>query len=154
MKPKNTMQFKTLVLATLTVLLSACAISSQKEQAKALLDEGIALHQKQDYQHAMPYFEQAQQAGHMKAPRYLGLMYLNGEGVAQNAQTAFAYFTQAAEAGDITGQYWLGYCYENGVGTAKDMTQAVRWYQKSAARGDPVSQPAMDALNRLGVKAN
>lgn len=60
----------------------------------------------------------------MKAPRYLGLMYLNGEGVAQNVQTAFAYFTQAAEAGDITGQYWLGYCYENGVGTEKDMTQA------------------------------
>ena len=90
----------------------------------------------------------------MKASRYLGLMYLNGEGVAQNAQTAFAYFTQAAEAGDITGQYWLGYCYENGVGTAKDMTQAVRWYQKSAARGDHVSQPAIDALSRLGVKAN
>ena len=43
----------------------------------------------------------------MKAPRYLGLMYLNGEGVAQNVQTAFAYFTQAAEAGNITGQYWL-----------------------------------------------
>ena len=154
MKPKKTMQFKTLVLAILTALLTACAISSQKEQAKVLLDEGIALYQKQDYQHAKPYFEQAQQAGHMKAPRYLGLMYLNGEGVAQNTQTVFAYFTQAAEAGDITGQYWLGYCYENGVGTAKDMTQAVRWYQKSAARGDHVSQPAIDALNRLGVKTN
>jgi len=62
----------------------------------------------------------------MKAPRYLGLMYLNGEGVAKNTQTAFGYFTQAAEAGDITGQYWLGYCYENGIGTAKDMIQAVR----------------------------
>ena len=148
------MQFKTLVLAILTALLTVCAAPSQREQAKALLDEGIALYQKQDYQHAKPYFEQAQQAGHMKAPRYLGLMYLNGEGVAQNAQTAFAYFTQAAEAGDITGQYWLGYCYENGVGTAKDMTQAVRWYQKSAARGDHVSQPAIDALNRLGVKTN
>jgi tetratricopeptide repeat protein len=34
------------------------------------------------------------------------------------------------------------------------MTQAVRWYQKSAARGDHVSQPAIDALNRLGVKTN
>ena len=133
-----------------TALLAACsAVPHHNEQAKALLDEGITLYQKQDYQHAKPYFEQAQQAGHMKAPRYLGLMYLNGEGVAKNAQTAFAYFTQAA-----TGQYWLGYCYENGVGTEKDMTQAMRWYQKSAARGDHVSQPAIDALNRLGVKAN
>ena len=138
-----------------TALLTACsAVPHHNEQAKALLDEGITLYQKQDYQHAKPYFEQAQQAGHMKAPRYLGLMYLNGEGVAKNAQTAFAYFTQAAAAGDITGQYWLGYCYENGIGTAKDMTQAVRWYQKSATRGNHVSQPAIDALNRLGVKAN
>ena len=61
---------------------------------------------------------------------------------------------QLPDAGDITGQYWLGYCYEHGVGTAKDMNQAVRWYQKSAVRGDHVSQPAIDALNRLGVKTN
>ena len=85
---EKTMKFKILVLTTLAVLLTACVAPLQKEQTKALLDEGIALYQKQDYQHAKPYFEQAQQAGHMKAPRYLGLMYLNGEGVAQNAQTA------------------------------------------------------------------
>ena len=48
--------------------------------------------------------QKAQQAGHMKAPRYLGLIYLNGEGVAKSAKTAFAYFMQAAEEGDITGQ--------------------------------------------------
>ena len=148
MKPKLS------ALAISALLAAYSAVPQHNEQAKSLLDEGIAVYHKQDYQHAKPYFEQAQQAGHMKAPRYLGLMYLNGEGVVKNAQTAFVYFTQAAEAGDITGQYWLGYCYENGVGTEKDMTQAVRWYQKSAARGDHVSQPAIDALNRLGIKAN
>ena len=148
------MPCKTWALAAITFALTACATPSPKEQVKALLDEGIVFYQKHDYAQALPYFEQAQQAGHMKAPRYLGLMYLHGEGVEKNAQTAFTYFTQAAEAGDITGQYWLGYCYENGIGTAKDMTQAVRWYQKSAARGDHVSQPAIDALNRLGVKTN
>ncbi|MBH5328476.1 sel1 repeat family protein [Eikenella sp. S3360] len=149
------MQTKTLALTAAIFVFTACtAVPTHNVQAKALLDEGIALYQKQDYANARPYFEQARQAGHMKAPRYLGLMSLNGEGVEKDAQAAFAYFTQAAEAGDITGQYWLGYCYENGIGTAKDLTQAVRWYQKSAARGDHVSQPAMDALNRLGVKAN
>ena len=82
MKPK-------LSALAISALLAACsAVPQHNEQAKVLLDEGIALYQKQDYQHAKPYFEQAQQAGHMKAPRYLGLMYLNGEGVAQNAQTA------------------------------------------------------------------
>ena len=82
MKPK-------LSALAISALLAACsAVPQHNEQAKVLLDEGIALYQKQDYQHAKPSFEQAQQAGHMKAPRYLGLMYLNGEGVAQNAQTA------------------------------------------------------------------
>ena len=58
-----------------SVLLAACsAVPHHNEQAKALLDEGIALYQQQDYQYAMPYFEQAQRAGHMKAPRYLSLM--------------------------------------------------------------------------------
>ena len=97
------MKSKLSVLAATALLASCSAVPHHNEQAKALLDEGIALYQKQDYQYAMPYFEQAQQAGHMKAPRYLGLMYLNGEGVVKNAQTAFAYFTQAAGAGDITG---------------------------------------------------
>ena len=50
------MKFQTLVLATLAALLTVCAAPAQREQAKALLDEGIALCQKQDYQHAVPYF--------------------------------------------------------------------------------------------------
>lgn len=149
------MKFKILVLAIITAALAACAAApTEREQAKALLDQGIALYQQQDYAAALPYFVQAEQAGQMKAPRYLGLMYLNGEGVAKDPSAAFAHFKEAAARGDITGQYWLGYCYENGVGTAKDMSQALEWYRKSAARGDHVSQPAIDALARLGVQNN
>lgn len=114
-----------------------------------MLDEAVALYQKQDYAQALPYFVQAEQAGQMKAPRYLGLMYLNGDGVAKDPSAAFGYFQKAAARGDITGQYWLGYCYEHGVGTAKDMNQAIEWYRKSAERGDHISQPAIDALKRL-----
>ena len=71
------------------------------------------------------YFEQAQQAGHMKAPRYLGLMYLNGEGIAKNAKPLLPASMQAAEGGHR--QYWLGIATKNGIGTAKDMTKAVHW---------------------------
>lgn len=88
----------------------------------------------------------------MKAKRYLGLMYLNGEGVAKDEKQAFAYFKQASEQGDISSQYWLGFCYENGIGTAQNLMQAVGWYKKSAARGDQISQPAIEALKRLNMK--
>lgn len=149
------MKFKPLLFAALIAALFACTtVPSNKEQAKALLDQGVSLYQKQDYAQALPYFTQAEREGHMKAPRYLGLMYLNGEGVAKDPAAAFSYFQKAADRGDITGQYWLGYCYENAIGTAKSMSQAIAWYQKSAERGDHISQPAIDALKRLGVRSN
>lgn len=85
----------------------------------------------------------------MKAPRYLGLMSLNGQGVPRDAAQAFTYFQQAASKGDITGQYWLGYCYENAIGTAQNLALAKKWYEQSAQRGDVIAAPAMVALGRL-----
>ncbi|MCP1659412.1 tetratricopeptide repeat protein [Neisseria perflava] len=119
------------------------------EKAKALLDEGIDAYNRRDYSDAMTLFTQASAAGHMKAPRYIGLMYLNGYGVTKNPMRAVAEFTKGAEQGDITSQYWLAYCYEQGIGVQKDMDQAEKWYQVSARRGDHVAAPAMTALGRL-----
>ena len=124
--------------------------SAQHEAAKAVFDQALSAYQGKDYAAALPLFREAAAQGFFKADRYIGLMYLNGEGVDKDPQQAFAAFSRAS-AKDITGQYWLGYCYENGIGTAQDMAQAVYWYQKSAQRGDHVSQPAVDALKRLGV---
>ena len=146
--------------ALLAAQLAACHHeSAEQAQAKALLDRGVAAYQKADYAAAWPLFEQAAQAGHMKAPRYLGLMYLHGNGIAADAAQAFAQFQIAADKGDITSQYWLGYLYENGIGTAQDLAQARHWYEISAQRGDHIAAPAMTALGRLyeqgkGVTAN
>ncbi len=132
---------------------------SQKDAAKAVLDKGITAYKAQDYATALPLFVQAGKLGHIKASRYLGLMYLNGEGVTQSNQHAFDYFNQAAISGDITGQYWLGYCYENGIGVAQDYAKALQWYTTSSQRGDIIAAPAMIAMGKLyeqgkGVTAN
>ena len=127
------------------------APSPQHEQAKAVFDQGLAAWQAGDHAAALPLFRQASAQGFFKADRYIGLAYLDGLGVEKDPQQAFAAF-QKASAKDITGQYWLGYCHENGIGTRKDMAQAIHWYRKSAQRGDHVSQPAIDALKRLGVQ--
>ena len=79
--------------ALLAAQLAACHHESAGQaQAKALLDRGVAAYQKADYAAAWPLFEEAAQAGHMKAPRYLGLMYLHGNGIAADAAQAFAQF--------------------------------------------------------------
>ena len=89
--------------ALLAAQLAACHHESAGQaQAKALLDRGVAAYQKADYAAAWPLFEQAAQAGHMKAPHYLGLMYLHGNGVTADAAQAFAQFQIAADKGDIT----------------------------------------------------
>lgn len=126
-------------------------LSADKQRQSELLNQALNYYQQHDYTQALPLFIQAEQAGHLKAPRYLGLMYLHGEGVAQDDKRAFSYFQKASDKGDITSQYWLGYCYENGVGVTKDMAQAITWYQKSAQRGDHVSEPSIHALQRLGI---
>lgn len=147
-----------IALCSIALAITACTATDDlkndpaHEQAKAVFDQGLAAYNAQDYRKALPIFYQASAQGFFKADRYIGLAYLNGYGVEKNPEKAFAAFNKAAEK-DITGQYWLGYCYENGIGTAKNLNKAIEWYQKSAQRGDHVSQPAIDALKRLGVKS-
>lgn len=133
---------------------SEATSSTTKEEAKALLDKGVAAYQQQNYTEAMTIFTQASAAGHMKAPRYIGLMYLNGYGVQKNAKRAVAEFIKAAEQGDITSQYWLAYCYEQGMGVAQSKDKALKWYARSAQRGDIIAAPAMTALGRLAEEDN
>lgn len=143
---------KKIISIAALLLLTACgnpSLQSGREQARALLEQGIAAYERQDYAAALPLFERSEQGGDMKAPRYIGLMYLNGLGVPKDADKAAAAFQEAAAKGDITGQYWLGYLYEHGLGVAQNWAEALKWYRISAERGDIIAAPAMTALGRL-----
>lgn len=118
-------------------------------QAADLVEKGREAYEAQDYAEAMTYFTQASAAGHMTAPRYIGIMYLNGYGVKKNARRAVAEFSKAARWGDVTGQFWLGYCYEQGIGVQQNRAQALKWYELSARHGDVNAAPAMTALGRM-----
>ena len=80
-------------------------------------------------------------------------MYLEGKIPSDAAsEAARQAFLTGADRGDITSQYHLGVIYEQGIGVKPDMEEAIRWYRISAQRGDKIAKPAMDALERLGVK--
>ena len=151
----------------LGALLAACAVpdsapqdksanvqtDSQREQSRTILNQAVALYQNGDYAAALPLFRQAAAMGNLKAPRYIGLMYLNGTGLPKGPAKAVAELRAAADKGDSTSQYWLGWCYENGRGTARNDAQALYWYGVSAQRGDHVSAPAMLALAECTSRA-
>jgi hypothetical protein len=76
----------------------------------------------------------------------LGLMYLRGEGVANNPEVAVTWFRQSAEQGNDIAQYHLGLCYFEGVGVAKDDQEAYVWLAHAAAQGDELATGLLDTL--------
>ena len=151
---------KPLLTLARSLALAACATpNSTREQSRDILNQTIAHYQAGEFQAALPLLQKSAALGNLKAPRYIGLMYLNGQGLPRDPAQAFAQFQAAANQGNITSQYWLGYLYQHGIGTTQDYAQALHWYRLSATRGDHISAPAMLALgkmyaNGLGVTTN
>ena len=74
----------------------------------------------------------------------LGMLYLQGQGVARSDQEAVRLFQRAADQGNAKAQTALGDVYAAGRGVARDDAEARSWYQKAATQGDS------DAQTRLG----
>ncbi len=96
---------------------------------------------------ALEYLSDAIEANCVKAARFVGL-YWQSE---QDFEKAKYYFEVGAIRGDITSKIYLAECYEKGLGCQADMSLAIEWYKSAAKRKDRIGQPAIDALNRLGI---
>jgi len=89
-------------------------------------------------------YKKAAEQGDEDAQYWLGRMYYDGKGVAQNYEEAFKWHKKAAEQGDKYSQNRLGSMYYDGKGVSQNYEEAFKWYKKSAEQGDKYSQ------NRLG----
>ena len=78
----------------------------------------------------------AETAHHPYAQYYLGIMYLNGQGVAPGPKEARRWITSAAEQGVAQAQYRLGQLYAKGQGVPKDMEIAYAWFSVAAHLGN------------------
>ena len=83
--------------------------------------------------------------GNANAQNHLGVIYSNGQGVAQDDAEALKWFRKAAEQGHVKAQKNLGDMYVTGKGVAQSDAEAAQWYRKSAEQG------FSDAQNNLGV---
>ena len=94
--------------------------------------------------------------GYASAQYNLGLMYANGDGVAENDQEAVRWYKLAAEQGDADAQHNLGLMYENGDGVAENDQEAVRWFRLAAEQGNASAQFNLGVMyaNGQGVVQN
>ena len=77
----------------------------------------------------------AARRGNAAAQRALGVCYLYGDDVEQDAKEAVTWFRKAAKQGNADAQWRLGICYEDGEGTGQNWDAAVIWYRRAAEQG-------------------
>ena len=95
-------------------------------------------------------------AGDISACAYLGKMYYEGTGVAQNYNEAFKWYQKAADNGDADAYVGLGVMYCKGQGVAQNYGEAFQWFQKAVDNGDPVAYGWLVSMyyNGQGVSQN
>jgi len=99
------------------------------------LDDGEAAYQRGDYAAALRIWLPLAQHGDPRAQNWLGLLYHNGEGVAQDDKTAAEWYRLAAEQDYVVAQFNLAAEYVEGAGVPHDEAAAVKWFGKAAQRG-------------------
>ncbi len=97
-----------------------------------------------DHAGARRNFEQAVEAGHVKASGMLGYMLAAGLGGPKDEQRAVALIRRAADAGIASAQLNLGIMLLNGSGTPRDVAAAVGLLVKAGENG------SIEAHRRLG----
>jgi TPR repeat protein len=114
------------------------ATPSAQEQAQRYLDM-------KDFAKALPHLQKAADAGDPIAMNNLGLLYENGQGIAQDYGKAREWYQKAADAGNADAMVGLGVLYQSGQGVAQDYVEAREWYQKAADAGNA------HGMNKLGL---
>lgn len=90
----------------------------------------------QNYMQAFRWFDSAARKGNADAQFSLGVMFLNGQGVAHHEYSQAAiWFRKAAEQGHVKAQFNLGLMYSKGEGVTKDYTSALDWLRKASDQG-------------------
>ena len=136
---KSTSIMKLALAATVSSCFSlAMAAPAKKKQTAAVhvrsqFDQGIAAYERGDWQSAYRLFRPLADQGDAYAQFNLGVMYDNGQGVAQDYFAAVSWYRKAAEQGIAGAQFNLGLMYFNGQGVLRDYVQAYKWFNLSAA---------------------
>ncbi|TXJ04161.1 MAG: sel1 repeat family protein [Acinetobacter sp.] len=117
---------------------------------QAGFDEGLAAADKGDYQTAFKEWKPLAEQGYASAQFNLGIMYDNGQGIAQNYTQALYWYNKAAAQGYASAQYNLALMYSNGRGVPQNYTQAVTWYKKAAEQGHVDAQSNLGGMYAMG----
>jgi uncharacterized protein len=129
------------------------AAREQERDTAKLVKEGLQLFDQKRYVEARPMLESSCGDGSASSCTRLGILYVQGWGVAQDYRKARTLYEKACDAGDMLGCGHLGFLYQDGQGVTKDYGQARTLFQKACDGGSMMGCSALAWLyqNSLGV---
>lgn len=100
--------------------------------------EGINAYVERNYRGAMECYLRAADKGDGDSMSAIALLYVNGEGVAQDYSKAMEWYLKSVETGNqgYKSQNAIGLLYYNGQGVKKDYVKAKEWFDKGYLEGD------------------
>lgn len=98
------------------------------------IDDALAAYDRKDFATALRVLLPAAEEGEQRAMNTLGLMYLNGEGVARDTDEGKKWIGRAADQGDASAQFSLGVDLAVGHGVPVDLVEAHKWISLAAGR--------------------
>ncbi|MGX2968482.1 tetratricopeptide repeat protein [Ursidibacter sp. B-7004-1] len=128
--------FRTTILAsTLAFGLTGYTQASNAEIIQQQFQQGLQAYKQKDYATALKLWQPLAEQGYETAQYNLGIMYLNGWGVALDYQQAVYWYQQAAQQGDADAQNNLGFMYYQGQGVKEDAKKARSLWQQACKQG-------------------
>ena len=132
------------------VALAALLLAVLVAPARADFQDGVKAYNQGDYAAALKQWKPLAEGGHGDAQNNLGIMYDQGEAVAEDQAKAVRWFRDAASQGLSDAQNNLGRMYELGRGVDQDTVQAHKWYNIAVAKGNDAARRNVErALLRL-----
>lgn len=126
---------------------AAHATTNCDENAK----EGAISFYHENYVEAQKFLSKASEAGDPSARYYLGIMYLNGQGVPTNYQEAARLFTLAAQKNHSGGQIALGVLLIEGIGVPQNFKRAAILLTLAAKQNNQDAQAILGWIYKYGV---
>jgi TPR repeat protein len=90
----------------------------------------------------------AKEMGFLDAQGNLGVLYMNGQGVAKDPKMAVELFRDGAEKNNPPCMFFYAMCLEGGVVVDKDSVQSRDWYVRAAQAGN---RPAIDWCKKNNI---
>ena len=99
-------------------------------------EDAVSALQRGDSPLAARLFRPLAEQGDAGAQNLLGVLYVTGQGVPQDAQEAVKWYRRPAEQGHAGAQYSLGLKYYYGEGVTQNYIHAHMWWNLTAHAGD------------------